>query len=287
MSQQTYRRVDLDKLEDTVSSGPRPLDDGDGSAIATDRRVRWSIIPFSIGLCILQAALTIGASHNNDLYMTSTLITVLGLAVLMLIVLILNPLFRLLFRGRRLRPLNRGELTCVFASMLVTAGIATFGLADQLIPIVSSPWNPDWNTPQSGWSQTVLPHLNPKVYLTLPDDASERDKHAAGQILDTVQADLEAATPDPAADLAAIRTIRQVLRGINVKRGDLEQAIAAVTTAAGARDASHAVALGQLRPIVQLKSLWVRPVFGHGGSITSRSSSRSPGRRGPSRSDTG
>ena len=176
------------------------------------------------------------------MYMTSTLITVLGLAVLMLIVLTLNPLLRLLFHGRWLRPLSRGELTCVFASMLVTAGIATFGLADQLIPIVGSPWNPDWNTPQSGWNQNVLPHLNPKAYLTLPDDATERDKHAAGQILDAVQADLEPTSPVRAADLT---NIRKVLRGINVQRGDLERDFGALDTVAW----PHEAEIGRLRSV--------------------------------------
>ena len=143
--------------------------------------VRWFIIPLSILLCLVQAALTISASNIARVWMTSTLITVTGFAVLLVMVLALNPLLRL---TRLIRPLGRAELMTVFAAMLVTAGIATFGLTDQLIPLIAAPWNPDWNDAQKKWDRDLLPYLNPSGYLTVPDEQPhEKKQHALRAIL--------------------------------------------------------------------------------------------------------
>ena len=77
------------------------------------------------------------------------------------------------------RPFNRTEVMCLFAAVLVTSGFSTFGLSSQIIPIMAAPWNPEWNTPQRGWSTDVLPNLNPKLYLSVPADGTEEQKQAA------------------------------------------------------------------------------------------------------------
>lgn len=66
-------------------------------------------------------------------------------------------------------PLGRAELMCMVAAMLVTAGISTFGLADQLVPLIPAPWNAEWNTPQRGWDKRILPYLNADLYITDTD----------------------------------------------------------------------------------------------------------------------
>lgn len=64
------------------------------------------------------------------------------------------------------RAFNRAELVCLFAAMMVTAGISTFGLTEQIVPLVATPHNPEWNTAQRGWSDTVLLKMRPELYIT-------------------------------------------------------------------------------------------------------------------------
>ncbi len=91
----------------------------------------------------------------------------------------MNPLLRAVFREKILRPLNRAELTCVFTALLVTSGIATFGLVSPLVPMVAGPWNPEWNTAQRGWREDVLPHLNRSLYLSVPPNATPAQRAEA------------------------------------------------------------------------------------------------------------
>lgn len=128
-------------------------------------QVRWSVVVGGILLAMCSTIVTSIASAKVTTPLTSTLIPVIGFAVLMLCVMILNPLLRHV-GGRWLRPLNRAELVCIFAALMVTSGIGTFGLVDQLVPVVTAPHNPEWNTPQTGWDESLLPHLNSKLYIT-------------------------------------------------------------------------------------------------------------------------
>jgi hypothetical protein len=125
--------------------------------------VRWAVIPFSVLLCCAQVAVTLICDNRLSVYPTSTLISVLGLGAFVVLLLLVNPLLKLV---RVIRPLNRAELTSIFAALLVTAGIGTFGLASQLIPIIPAPWNGEWNTPQRGWDQQLHPYLNRSLYIT-------------------------------------------------------------------------------------------------------------------------
>ncbi|MCC7191945.1 MAG: hypothetical protein IT444_04090 [Phycisphaeraceae bacterium] len=64
-----------------------------------------------------------------------------------------------------MRSFNRPELTVLFASMLVTAGISTFGLTEQLIPLIATPANPAVNTPQKGYDQKLFPNMKSELYI--------------------------------------------------------------------------------------------------------------------------
>ena len=225
MGENAYQRIDVGKLQ---SQGQTQQQASESVADGSPYRIRWFIFPLSLMLCLLQAVLTIGASNVSKMYITSTLIPVVGFAVLMVLVALVNPALRLL---RLIRPLGRAELMSVFATMLVTAGIATFGLADQLIPVVSAPWNPGWNTPQAGWDRHVLPHLNPNLYLTVPDDATEDEKAAVIEAIRRARGILtlergEVASPSATERLPqATDTIRRVVEGSYVEPGEFEAAL--------------------------------------------------------------
>ena len=164
MSQPSYKRVNLNQIgsHSTVPTDPEH---------ASSRwNIRWFILPMAVLFCVIQAFTVVLAENTKQVYIASTLISVLAFAMMMGFVLVINPLLRLVFRGTRLVPLNRAELITLFATLMVSAGISSFGLASQLIPIIPTPWNPDWNTPQRGWDKDLLPHLNQKLYITNPDE---------------------------------------------------------------------------------------------------------------------
>ena len=218
MKQSSYKRVNLSGLANEPEAQP-----SQGSpAKPGSLHVRWFIIPFSILLCVLQAVLTITASNIAQVWMTSTLITVTGFAALLLMVLGLNPLLRL---TRLIRPLGRAELMTVFASMMVTAGIATFGLTDQLVPLIAAPWNPDWNDAQRKWDRDLLPYLNPGGYLTVTDDPPYKDRQRA---LDAIQAVLTRTVADGKAVGSKghpADTLRRVVEGDHVDSQIFEAAL--------------------------------------------------------------
>lgn len=155
-----YRRVDLDRISiDTVEQ-----DTARGSL--TTPHIRWGILPLAVLLCTAQNLLSILANNRNNLQLTASMIPVVTYAALVVLMLMINPLLRLI---RVIRPLARGELLCLFCAMLVTSGIGVFGLTSQLVPMVATPWNPEWATPQSGWQDDLQPHLNPNLYITDTD----------------------------------------------------------------------------------------------------------------------
>lgn len=160
-----YQRVDSLK----TSSQQDSTDSTGGKNVATrdhSRHIRWTVVVLTIFVAVLSTIITSITSAKLTTPMTSTLIPVIAFGVLMLCVLVVNPLLRLIGGGRLMRQLSRAELVCIFAALAVTSGIGTFGLVDQLIPIIPGPFNPDWATPQSGWEDQYLPYLNKQLYIT-------------------------------------------------------------------------------------------------------------------------
>jgi hypothetical protein len=163
MSETVYNRVDI---ENPVEKSPGEPGSSASTVMYGDspsRKVRfWYVLPLSLVLSVFQAVVTVLAGNYRDEGPTSTMIPVLSFGMLFMLVLLFNPLARFLWKG----PLTRAELMCIFSAMLVTSGISTYGLADQLVPIIASPWNPEWNTPQAGWQDQLLPNLNKNLYIT-------------------------------------------------------------------------------------------------------------------------
>jgi hypothetical protein len=87
-----------------------------------------------------------------------------GVLTLSVIALAAATLFAVL-RLMGVRRINRSEITVLFAAMLVTAGISTFGLTEQLIPLIASPQNPEVNKPQKGYDLALIPNMKPELYL--------------------------------------------------------------------------------------------------------------------------
>jgi len=172
MTEFPYKRVDLEKLppaerNDEFPSGSSEVKEAQS---VPANRIRWWILPLSLIFCIVQAALTILGDNVFDVVITSTLIPVVSFAVLMVLVLLVNPLLEVFSRKARTSSrMNRIELICLFTAMFVTSSFSTFGLAAHLVPLIPAPWNPEWNTPQSGWQEQLTnpdkPLLNPSLYF--------------------------------------------------------------------------------------------------------------------------
>ena len=228
------------------------MEPSDGGRAAADRKVRWwVVIPLSLLLCVTQAVVTVFAENAPQVILTATLISVIAFGILFAIVLLVNPLLRLLCMAPSLarligkplsllpriwaaiplprvirkaakwvwrvciaaplrwsarmapsllraifRPFNRIEVMCIFSAVLITSGFSTFGLSSQLVPIMAAPWNPEWNTPQRGWDKDVLPNLNPKLYLSVPEDATEEQKEATLESISVFRQGFQPSVPE-------------------------------------------------------------------------------------------
>jgi len=174
MTRSDYQRVDMQRIDnhlgESSDTSPERTDSDQDVSRKPVPRVRLGVIlPLSLLLCAGQAVISITIMNVVGVPLDSTLIPVVGFAVLCFLVLLVNPVLRLFGRNRFMRPLNRVELLCVFTAMLVSSGIATFGLTLQLVPLIATPWNPEWNTAQRGWAEGLLDNLNPSLYITDPE----------------------------------------------------------------------------------------------------------------------
>ena len=148
----THARIDLDQIEE-LQEAERPR-----------LKIRWWVLPLALVLCAAQAAANqLFENRGTGAYLIATQVSVIAFAVFIVLGLVVNPLLRL---TRLVKPLNRGEMMALFAAMFVSAGISSFGLADQLIPIIATPFNGQWNIPQREWASDVIPHLNERLYIT-------------------------------------------------------------------------------------------------------------------------
>lgn len=167
---------------DAGSGAPAPIESGPAgrtpfvridwgqfeAAIAAQnptRPIRWWVIPLAILLSAAQAILCVYFENSGGVYLVATQISIIAFVFLLLLTLAANPVLRW---TRLVEPLTHAEMMALGAALFVSAGIASFGLADQLIPMIAAPFNPNWATPQSGWNTTLTPYLNPHLYLTDP-----------------------------------------------------------------------------------------------------------------------
>ncbi len=114
---------------------------------------------------VLFAILTVYFGNRHNIYISSVQIPVLPYVLLLITVLLLNPAARLL---RVLRPFTVAETLVIFTMGLVSAGVSTFGLTDQLIPVMGSLFNRHWNNDQTEWNRYVEPFLNDAYFVAVP-----------------------------------------------------------------------------------------------------------------------
>lgn len=173
-----YRRVDLRAVE------AEPVAAHAGPGARERWGLRWSVVALAVALACAQAAVTILAIQFYGVWLTASMIPVATFAFIALLAGAANPAWGWLrdagqgrwtaldaIRARLPRPLNRVEVTHLFAAMLISSGLSSYGLSQQLVPLIASPWNPSWNTPQRGWQGRLVPALNPSLYLADPEQA--------------------------------------------------------------------------------------------------------------------
>ena len=111
------------------------------------------------------AFLTVYFENRKQIYVTATQIAVLPYVLLFLSVLLINPLCRLI---RVIRPFSAAEVLLIFIMGSVSAGISTFGLASQLVPMITSPFNRHWNNDQSEWERYLVPFVVDTYFVAHP-----------------------------------------------------------------------------------------------------------------------
>jgi len=123
-----YERLDPEQLAQIQEAERPPL------------QIRWwLVIPLGMFLSVAQAVLNLMFEFSaNASYLIATQISVIAFAFLIALAFVVNPLLRL---TRIVAPFNRGEMMALFAAIFVSAGISSFGLADQLIPLIPAPFN--------------------------------------------------------------------------------------------------------------------------------------------------
>lgn len=145
---------------------------------AAERAARITPRALVIGMffTVLFAFSTAYMENRLNQFLTSDQIAVMPYVLVFLSVVIVNPLLGLvswLLRGlkrvaRLLRPLSMAEILVIFIMGSVSAGLSTFGMVSQLLPLSGSFYNEHWNTDQSQWDLHVAPFLNDAYFVSEP-----------------------------------------------------------------------------------------------------------------------
>ncbi|MBM4043315.1 MAG: hypothetical protein FJ290_32910, partial [Planctomycetes bacterium] len=86
--------------------------------------------------------------------LTSDYITAGAMMLLFVLVLVVNPLLKLLF-GRN--ALSAAELLLIYIMMIVASAIPTWGLVTNLFHILTRPFY--YATPENAWTEIIVPHI--------------------------------------------------------------------------------------------------------------------------------
>ena len=124
--------------------------------------ITWRAMVIGIIFAMIFAFLTIYLENMHGKYMSASQIPVMPYIFLVAAVAMLNPLIKLV---RIIRPLTAAEILTVFAMGLVSSGISTFGLASQVVPVMSGLMNKDWNKKQTQWDIYIEPYVKDRFFV--------------------------------------------------------------------------------------------------------------------------
>lgn len=127
-----------------------------------DNKITIRAFVLGVVICIVFAIATVYFGNIRSTLMTSTQIPVLPYVLLFLTVLLLNPLCKLI---RFVRPFTAAEILVIFMMGVVSAGISTFGLSAQVVPLASGLFNQSWNNQQTKWNQHIEPFINDEFFV--------------------------------------------------------------------------------------------------------------------------
>ena len=113
----------------------------------------------------LFAALTVVLDNRHYMLSAPNQVPLFPFMLLIALAVLVNPLLRFC---RFIKPLALSELLLIFAMCSVAAGIATFGLTAQLVPVIGALFNRHWNTDQTEWTRYVEPYLNENFFISEP-----------------------------------------------------------------------------------------------------------------------
>ena len=111
------------------------------------------------------ACLTMFLDNRRTMQPTANQIPLFPYILLLVMVLLVNPLLRLL---RVFRRLSAAEMLIIFIMTMVSSGMSTYGLAQQFLPLAGSLFNRHWNTEQTEWKRYVEPFLNENYFVSEP-----------------------------------------------------------------------------------------------------------------------
>ena len=130
-----------------------------------DNRITGRSILWGAFFAALFACVTMFLENRRTMQPTANQIPLFPYILLLVMVLLVNPLLRLL---RVFRRLSSVEMCVIFLMTMVSSGISTYGLAQQFLPLVGSLFNRHWNTEQTEWKRYVEPFLNENYFVSEP-----------------------------------------------------------------------------------------------------------------------
>jgi len=137
--------------------------------------ITWRAFFLGLVVAALFAGLTVYFCECMSLYATFSQLPVLPYVLLLVMVLLINPLCRLV---RFVRAFSTVEIMLVFMMGLVSSGVSTYGFTGHLVPVMTGLFNRSWNTGQTEWNRYAAPFLNDSYFLAA-DGIQEASAHYA------------------------------------------------------------------------------------------------------------
>ncbi len=128
------------------------------AGVVTVRSLIWGVLMSGVF-----AFLTVFLENRRSMIPTANQVPLFPYLMLVFAIMLINPIARLI---RIVKPFSVMELMAIFTMTMVTAGISTFGLTSQLLPIISGLFNQHWNNGQSEWCAYVEPYVNESMFIS-------------------------------------------------------------------------------------------------------------------------